>query len=102
MKTERDSRLFKTGRLPDGRMAFKIILPVDLADLFEEEMRRQERKKLPLARFIIGKYLRSRTVQNEFESATPLRSGRAAHREVPHFEDEPSPQRGVIHRKVSR
>lgn len=89
---------FKPGRLPDGSMAFKVILPEPLADLFEEEMQIQDRKKLTLARYIIGMYFR----RKQFEEFTQPRLGRGDRQGVPHFGDELHLQRAATLRRTSR
>lgn len=58
-----------SGRTADGSLRFVLVLPPDLADLFEAEMEEQLRKKLPLARFIIAKYFRNKLIAAERTSA---------------------------------
>jgi len=61
------------GRLPDGSLRFIVVLPPDMADLFEAEMKLQDRKKLPMARFIITTYLRQRSLDQDYQQFTRRR-----------------------------
>lgn len=98
MKPGQDSKSFN-GRLPDGRMPFKIILPADLADLFEAEMKAQRRKKLPMAVWMILQYFRDKELRNQLEGLIQHRGGSGP---VPHFGDEPSLRNDAAPRKESR
>lgn len=65
MKKTPKLRLSEDGRLPDGGLRFVVRLPKELSDLFEAEMKVQDRKKMPLARFIIHSYFRERFARKE-------------------------------------
>lgn len=78
-------------------MAFKIILKDELADMFESEMQLRDRKKLPMARFIITQYFRERTIRDELDGPISHQNGKGA---VPHFGDAPSPRKSAILRKL--
>lgn len=80
MKKSQSLKLSKAGRLPDGSLRFIVRLPKDLADLFEAEMKIHDRKKLPMARFIISTYFRERSFRKE--DATLHQTGRSGGRQV--------------------
>jgi hypothetical protein len=63
MKKNRSLRLSEDGRLPDGGLRFVVRLPKDLSDVFEAEMKIQDRKKLPMARYIIACYFKQRALR---------------------------------------
>jgi hypothetical protein len=67
MPSKSNLRSSENGRLADGGLRFVVRLPKDLADLFEAEMKIQDRKKLPLARYIIATYFKDRALRNELE-----------------------------------
>lgn len=79
-------RLSEDGRLADGGMRFVVRFPKELADLFEAEMKIQDRKKLPLVRFIVTHYFRGRLVRDEQNPESPA----AEKSSGPHFGARPS------------
>lgn len=68
--------------LDDGSMRFIVKLPPETSKLFLEEMKLQDRKMLPLARYIIQRYFREQERRREFEAFTELQASKG---QVPHF-----------------
>lgn len=101
MKKKQNLRLCEDGRLRDGSMRFVVRLPKALADPFEQEMKLTDRKKMPMARYIIATYFRERYLRKEFEEFIQLRTARNSAQEIPHFGDGLNPQHGATLRKAS-
>lgn len=87
-----------SGRLPDGSLRFIVVLPPEVADLFEAEMKNQDRKKLPMARYIITQWLRQRAKDADY-AAFSARREKAVNASGPEFGYERSPQHDATYRK---
>jgi len=98
MSKKQNSKTTKKAWLKPGHIQFLVILPPELATLFEAEMVAQDRGKLPLARMIIRKYFEESASRKEFEEFKQFRS----RREPPHFGDEPDSGTELDHRQASR
>ena len=78
-------KLSENGRLADGSLRFVVRLPKDLSDLFEIEMKLEDRRKLPLARYLLGLILRERQAWREASArdTAPTKSSSVERRTVP-------------------
>lgn len=80
--------------LPAGHIQFIVILPPPLAQQFIEEMKLQDRKKLPLARLIIAKYFKDKPTKGDITGAIPLPDELEMDAEAP-LQKTPAPRRGA-------
>lgn len=78
---------------PDGSMSFLVKLPPETAQLFQDEMKIQDRKKLPLARYIINLYFRRRLEEKEMDELRVLRDAQRRQEGPARFAEEPRPRK---------